>query len=150
MVRISEFPSKRSKTTDLAIIHKLMENSRKSFVDIAKELNVTETAIRKRIRRMEREGIIKSYSLEVDPKNLGFGIKALIGIDTTPQRYISIIHSLKSNEKIRRLYSSSGDHMMMMECWFETNEELHDFIEELHDIKGIIDICPTIITDFIK
>jgi Lrp/AsnC family transcriptional regulator for asnA, asnC and gidA len=150
MVRNSEISNRRNKTTDLAIIYKLMENSRKSFVEIAKELNVTETAIRKRVRRMESEGVIRKYSIEIDPKNLGFGVKSLIGIDTTPQRYISIIQTLKRNEKILKLYSSSGDHMMMIECWFESNEELHNFINELENIEGVLDICPTIITDYIK
>jgi Lrp/AsnC family transcriptional regulator for asnA, asnC and gidA len=150
VVRISELSNKRNKTTDLAIIYQLMENSRKSFVDIAKELEVTETAIRKRVRRMEKEGIIRNYSIEIDPKNLGFGIKVLIGIDTIPQKYISIIQSLKIKDKVLKLYSSSGDHMIMMECWFKTNEKLHTFIEELSNIEGIVDICPTIITDYIK
>lgn len=150
MVRISNIPNKRNKTTDLEIIYQLMENSRKSFVEIAKELNVTETAIRKRIRRMENEGIIRNYSVEINPKNLGFGIKAFIGIDTTPQKYISIIQSLKRNQKILRLYSSSGDHMVMMECWFKSNDEIYNFIQELENIDGILDICPAIITDQIK
>ena len=42
----------------MAVIKELLKNGRKSFVDIANELNVTETAVRKRVKKMEEEGII--------------------------------------------------------------------------------------------
>ena len=127
-----------------------MRNGRKSFVDIANELNVTETAIRKRVKKMEEEGIITKYSVEINPRKLGFGVKALIGLDTIPQRYLAVIQNLKKNDEILRLFSSSGDHMIMMECWFEDDEKLSEFLEHLEKIDGVIDVCPTIITDLIK
>ena len=132
------------------MIKELLRNGRKSFVDIANVLNVTETAIRKRVKKMEEGGIIIKYSVEINPRELGFGVKALIGLDTTPQRYLAVIQRLKKNDEILRLYSSSGDHMIMMECWFENDERLNDFQEQLEKIDGVIDICPTIITDLIK
>lgn len=134
----------------MAVIKELLRNGRKSFVDIASELNVTETAIRKRVKKMEEEGIITRYSIEINPKRLGFGVKALIGLDTSPQRYLTVIQKLKKKDKILKLYSASGDHMIMMECWFIDDEELTEFLEHLEKINGVIDVCPTIITDLIK
>ena len=134
----------------MAVIKELLRNGRKSFVDIAAELNVTETAVRKRVKKMEEEGIITRYSVEINPRELGFGVKALIGLDTTPQRYLAVIQKLKKNDMILSLYSSSGDHMIMMECWFEDDEKLTDFLEHLEKMNGVIDVCPTIITDLIK
>ena len=128
----------------------MIEDGRKSFVDIAAELDVTETAIRKRVKRMVKEGIIIRYSVEVNPRKLGFGVRAIIGIDTTPQRYLDIIQILKKNDKILRLFSSSGDHMIMMESWFGDDEMLHEFLKYLENIDGIIDICPAIINDMLK
>jgi len=140
----------RSKTSDLDIIKILLNNGRKSFVEIAKVLNVTETAVRKRVKRMEKEGVIHSYTTEINPKKLGYGVKAVIGIDTTAQRYMPIIQQLRKTKEILRLYSSSGDHMIMMECWFENHEMLDNFQMDLEKIDGIIDICPAIITEIIK
>lgn len=142
--------NQKNKTSNGAIIKILLENGRKSFVNIADELGVTETAIRKRVKKMEREGVISKYSVEVNPRKLGFGVKAIIGIDTTPQRYLEIIQVLKKNDKILRLYSSSGDHMIMMESWFEDDEKLYEFLKYLKNVGGIIDICPSIINDMIK
>jgi Lrp/AsnC family transcriptional regulator for asnA, asnC and gidA len=127
-----------------------MLNSRQSFVDIARELNVTETAVRKRVRRMENQGIIERYSIDINPKKLGFGMRVLVGIDTDAPRYISIIQQLKKMDESLRIYSSSGDHDIMVEVWMKDDVELDKFIMKLKNIKGVREICPAIIKEILK
>jgi Lrp/AsnC family transcriptional regulator for asnA, asnC and gidA len=140
MVRIS----------NLDLIKILENNARESFINIAKKFNVSETAIRKRIKKLEEMGIIKKYTIQVDPTKLGFKIDALIGIDTTPEDYISIIEHLKAMDDIKNLYSSTGDHMILAECWFKDSNELTNFIKKIEKIKGIIRICPAILLEKLK
>ena len=149
MVRISDNTTSQ-KFSDYDLVMILLNNSRKSFVDIAKELDVTETAVRKRIRKMEDQGIIERYSIDVNPKKLGYGMRVLIGIDTTPQKYITIIQELKIKKEVLRLYSSSGDHMIMIECWMKDDKELDTFEKYLRSLDGIVDVCPSIIKGIIK
>ena len=99
---------------------------------------------------MEKDGIIERYSIDVNPKKLGFGMRVLLGIDTTPQSYISTIQKLKTMDQILRIYSSSGDHMIILECWMKNDSNLNYFIKQLELIEGIIDICPAIIKEIIR
>jgi len=138
------------RTSDLKIIEILRENSRTPYVKIAKILGVSETAVRKRVKKLEREGVIKRYTIEVDPKKLGFQIVALIGLDTKPERYISVIEELKSESKVVSLYSSSGDHMVLMECWFKNSDELSAFVKKLERMEGVVRVCPAIILEKLK
>ena len=140
MVRIS----------DLDIIEILKENSRTSFVKIAKTLGVTETAVRKRIKKLEESGTIKKYTLDVDPRKIGFEVDALIGIDTEPEYYLSTIEKLKKMDEIIRLCSSSGDHMILMECWFKDSDELMKFVKKIESMQGVTRTCPAIILEKIK
>ncbi len=140
MVRIS----------NLELIKLLKENSRTSFVKLAEHFKVSETAIRKRVKKLEREGVIKKYTIEVDPRKIGFEINALIGIDTKPENYISTLEELKKMQEVISMYSASGDHMILVECWFKDSEELARFIKKLGEIKGVIRICPAIILEKIK
>ncbi len=149
MVRISDIETK-AKISDFDIIEILLKNSRRSFVDIAKELNVTETAIRKRVRRMENQGIIERYSIDINPKKLGYGMRVLLGLDTTAQTYISTIQKLKKMDESLRIYSSSGDHDLLIEIWMKDDEELNKFIKKIENIRGIKEICPAIIKEIIK
>jgi Lrp/AsnC family transcriptional regulator for asnA, asnC and gidA len=132
------------------LINALKNNARIPYVELAKKLGVSETAIRKRVKKMEESGIIKKYVLEIDHRKIGYEINVFIGIDTLPEKYISITNKLKDFEEINKLYSTSGDHMILIESWLKSSKELSDFINKLEKIEGIIRICPAIVMEKIK
>jgi len=140
MVRIS----------NLELIKLLKENSRVSFVDLAKHFKVSETAVRKKIKKLEEDGVIMKYTLQVDPKKIGMNVDALIGIDTKPEKFIDTIEKLKGMEEVMTLCSSSGDHMILIECWFENSRMLMKFVKSLESMEGITRTCPAIIVEKIK
>ena len=136
--------------SDFELIKLLMKNSRTPYVKLGELLGVSETAIRKRVRKLEEEGVIKRYTIEVDPKKLGFKVNALIGLDTVPERFIAVIEELKAMEEVLGLYSASGDHMILLECWFKDSDELARFVKRLESIHGVSRICPAIILEKLK
>lgn len=75
---------------DLKIIEMLLEDSRTPFTKIARELDVTEAAIRKRVRALEEEGVILKYTIEVDSGKLGYTIVSLTGVDTDADKFLEI------------------------------------------------------------
>lgn len=140
MVRIS----------DLEILEALKENSRASFMEMARRFGVTETAIRKRVRKLEDNGIILKYTIDVDTRKAGLGINAVIGLDTKPEAYMSTIDRLKSMKDVRDLRTSTGDHMILVDVWLESPEELSKFVKKIERIPGVTKTCPAIITDRLK
>lgn len=138
----------RIKNIELVML--LRENSRTSYTDIAKKLKVSDTAIRKKIRRLEDTGVIKKYSIEVDPSKLGYELTCLIGVDTAPEHYIQALDKLKSMDDVISLYASSGDHMLMIEGWYKNTEELTKFIHKIESLKGVTKICPAVVHEKIK
>jgi len=38
-------------------------------------------------------------------------------------------------KEVINMYSSSGDHMILIECWFKNSKELTNFIKTLEEIK---------------
>ena len=149
-ISVFEFINIVVRISDIQLIQILRENARTPFVKIAEMLGVSEAAIRKRVKKLERTGVIRKYTIEVDPKKIGFEITALIGIDTKPENYIPTIEKLKEMQEVNSLYSSSGDHMILIECWFKNSKELTQFIKKLEKIKGVTRICPAIILEKIK
>ncbi len=127
-----------------------MENARLSYVKIAEIFGVSEAAVRKRIKKLEEAGVIKKYTVEVDPRKLGYEIKALIGVDSTPERFIHIVNELKGMDNVISLYTASGDHMIIIECWFKNSGELSEFIKLLEEKRGVTRVCPAIILEKIK
>ncbi len=136
---------------DRKIIEMLQENARRPFTDIAKELNVTETTIRKRVAELERTGVIKKYTIEVDPDKLGYKTVTILGIDVEPRHLLSAAQKISELPETKWVATSTGDHMIMCEVWTPNGEALMQLLSgKVGKIKGITDICPAIILEKIK
>ena len=142
MVRISE--------KDMIIIEMLMQNARTPYTEIARQIGVTEAAVRKRVRKFEELGIIKGYKAAINPKKIGYKIVALIGFDIEPEQYVGAIEKVRGMEEVRRMLSTTGDHMAMVECWFEDSKDLVAFIRRMENIEGIMRVCPAILVEELK
>ena len=135
---------------DFSIIEILSTNSRTPFMQIAKKLKVSESTIRKRVSILEKNEIIKKYSLVVDTNKIGFGNIALIGVDVAPEKYLDVAKKLTELDGIKYAASSAGDHMFMLEVWAKSGEELRALSEKLKGLEGVTRICPAIIKDTLK
>ncbi len=136
--------------TNLELVEALKENARASFTELARRFGVTETAVRKRVRKLEADGVIKKYTIEVDPMKIGLRMNALLGVDTTPESYLSVIERLKRKKEVMCLRTSSGDHMILIDCWFPGMPELSRFVKSVESMEGVTKVCPAVITDKIK
>ncbi|USG98987.1 Lrp/AsnC family transcriptional regulator [Thermococcus argininiproducens] len=136
---------------DKVIIEMLTKDARMPFTEIAKTLGISETAVRKRVRALEEKGVIRQYTIKVDPQKLGYNLISLTGVDTKPEKLFEVAEKLKAFEFVRELYLSSGDHMIMAEIWARDGEDLADIMSnKIGKIDGVIKVCPSIILERLK
>ena len=135
---------------DKKIIGILLENARLPFTDIAKKLGITDVAVKKRLKKLEKNGVIKKYTVIVDPSKLGYQDVALVGVDTEPDKILEVAEKLSEKEYSRFVYLTTGDHMIMVEIWAKNNADLMKIIKEIGSMPGVKKVCPAIILDQIK
>lgn len=136
---------------DRKIIEMLQKNSRKPFTEIAEEIGVSEATIRKRVKSLQEENIIQRFTIEVDPKKLGYNTITLLGSDVEPKYLLEATQQIKNIEETRKVYTSSGDHMVMAEIWAKDSRHLNEILsEKISKIEGVKNLCPTILTEKIS
>ncbi len=141
----------RKSEKDIKIIKMLFENARMPFTEIARKLKVSEAAIRKKVKDLMKKGVIKKFTIEVNWKKLGFDYHVIVGLDTKPESLLRVIKELEKEKRILRLFTCSGDHMIIFEAVFKNREEFEDFIEKLEKKEDITRVCPAIvIEEFVK
>ena len=137
--------------TDKEILGILGNNARTPFLNIAKQLRVSESTIRKRVNNLEARGIIKKYSVVIEPSKIGYGSVAIVGIDVKPEKFLSVANKLTEFDNIKFVATSTGDHMIMTEIWMNKASELRDFISsKIEKIDGVTRTCPAIINEKLK
>ncbi len=136
---------------DRKIIEILRENARTPYTEIAKQLGVTEATIRKRISELEKIGVIKKYTVELDPKKMGYKSVTILGLDAEPKYLLEVAKKLAEMEEVQWVATSTGDHMIMCEVWARDGEELLELLtKKIGKIRGVKDLCPAIIMERIK
>jgi len=136
---------------DLKILELLELDSSLPYTEIARRLKMKESTIRKRIIALKRSGVIKKFSIILDPSKIGMKVVAIIGIDVDPSRLLEVAQKLSELKEARFVATSTGDHMIMIEVWAKDGKELAKLIsEKIGAIEGIKKICPAIILEKIK
>ena len=135
---------------DLEILKLLSENARRTLTDIAKAIGVSDVAVKKRLTKLEREGVIKKYTVVVDPKKLGYTGVALVGVDVEPERVLSVAEELARRDYTSAVYVTTGDHMVMVEVWARDSMELKKFLDDIERVEGVKRVCPAIVLERLK
>ncbi|MEM2104597.1 MAG: Lrp/AsnC family transcriptional regulator [Candidatus Bathyarchaeia archaeon] len=136
---------------DHEILKLLQEDGRLTFVEIAKKLKLSESTIRKRVQALREKGIIKRFTVEIEPAKIGLNTVAIVGIDVDPSKLLEAAQKLCEFKEIRSVATSTGDHMIMTEIWAKDGRELTRLIsEKIEPIEGVKKICPAIILEKLK
>ncbi len=136
---------------DIKIIEMLEEDGRKSFTKIAEKFKVSESTIRKRVLALQRKGVIKKFTVKVNPSKLGINTVAIVGLEVDPPKLLETSQKLCDFAEIKCVATSTGDHMIMTEIWTRNGRELTKLIsEKIGTIEGVKRICPAIILEKLK
>ncbi|MBI2548996.1 Lrp/AsnC family transcriptional regulator [Candidatus Woesearchaeota archaeon] len=137
--------------TDREILEVLRNNARTSFLDISKKLRISESTVRKRVKGLEKDGVIKKYAAIIEPSKLGYGSVAFVGVDVRPEKFLEVAKRLTEFENIKFVSTSTGDHVIMTEIWMKNSNDLRDFISaKIESMEGVTRTCPAILTERLK
>jgi Lrp/AsnC family transcriptional regulator for asnA, asnC and gidA len=136
--------------TDDELLTELQYDANISYVALSKKFKVSDVAVRKRVLKLKKDGIIKRYTIEIDQRKLGYDLTAFIGFDVETESYTSIINELKDWKQVQSIFQTSLDHDFLMECWFRDNDDLTAFINKLEKLNGVTKVCPATVIQRIK
>lgn len=124
---------------DLQIIQHMMENAEISYADLGKKLYVSGGTIHVRIKKLQKDGIVKGTRLNVNLKKLGYDVIAFIGIYLKESSlYDSVAKELSKMKEVVRLNYTTGNYSMFAEVVCKDITELRTVLhEKLQKIKGI-------------
>lgn len=122
---------------DKILVAALRRNARESLVGLARSVGLSRTATQERMRRLERNGVIKGYTVELasehDP-----AVRAMIAVTFDPGfRCKQIVPRLAGIPEIVACHSLTGsiDLMVMVSC--ETNAALDRIRDTVASIQGV-------------
>lgn len=135
---------------DKNIIRELVKNSRITYRELSKITKLTDVAVIKRIRKLEKNNVIKKYTTIVNPSILGYTKISYTGINVEPDKLFDIVKTLKEKEYVKYLALTTGDHDILAVIWSKTASELEIVHEEIRKLDGVLKVYPMILSEVIK
>jgi DNA-binding Lrp family transcriptional regulator len=123
--------------TNWRIIAKLVEDGRQPYRQIAEDLNISESTVRKRVQKMIDEGIINRFTIELNPQAAHPTIVTFIKVSSASQRDLEAIKDFgMQHPNVAEVYELAGQCGILLKVVVETVEELNEFKEIILDVSG--------------
>lgn len=130
---------------DEHMIMLLRENGRLSVSELARQLHVSRTAAQMRLQKLERNGVIKGYSVLLSEAHTSARMRALVMIKFPPANLKSIQQALTEIPYITTVYSISGPFDLAAVISAPSMPVLDKAIDEIGCLEGIGDTMSSII-----
>ncbi|QCC51945.1 Lrp/AsnC family transcriptional regulator [Halapricum salinum] len=121
---------------DKAILYALQEDARNmSSGDIAERTGTSDSTVRKRIQRLESEGMIKGYSAEVDYQRSGYPLRMLLFCTASiPERGEIVPDILEIDGVVSVQELVTGEQNLLVTAVGETDSDITPVAQKLLDM----------------
>ncbi|MBS7606568.1 MAG: Lrp/AsnC family transcriptional regulator [Candidatus Bathyarchaeia archaeon] len=116
---------------DLKILDILKQNARAKYVNIAKMVGLTEGAVRRRIKQLKDEGVIRRFTIETSIE-----FEGIVLIETEPAKTKDVTQEVKKIAD--RVFEVSGEYDIAALIHAYTIEELNSKIDEIRRLPWVL------------
>ena len=122
---------------DRKIIRVLEKDARTSLRKISELVKVSLGTVSNRVKRMERNGVIKGYSVILDPDQIGWELNVVIGLRIQKGRLIEIQERIAKDSRVHGVYDVTGDFDSMVIARAKNRKDLDDLSKNVLSIDGV-------------
>ncbi|MCK4336752.1 MAG: Lrp/AsnC family transcriptional regulator [Candidatus Aminicenantes bacterium] len=135
---------------DIKIIRVLNENARKSFREIAKEVDSSVTAVIHRIKKFEESGVIKGYIPDINQEHFNYKLISIIALRISQGKLIETQKKIAEDPHIVAVYDVTGDWDSFLIGYFKDRQDLNSFLKTLQAHKNVDRSVTHIVLNVVK
>jgi len=121
---------------DRKIIELLKRDGRMSYRKIAEEIGRTEVTVRRRVRKLIKEGVIRRFTVVIDPVKIGKSVQAFISVPIDVKETSKLVEKLRDMEEVSEAYFLAGRTILLLKINVEDLGALSRFLEEKLEVLG--------------
>jgi Lrp/AsnC family transcriptional regulator, regulator for asnA, asnC and gidA len=119
---------------DDKIIEILKKDSRRPFVEIATELNVSEGTIRSRVKKLFEEGVIQSFTIKTSSKNVKALIEVKIDVNVNTSE---VAGNIAKFEGVSEVFEVTGEEDIVAIIDVTSSPQLNEIIERIRRFDNV-------------
>lgn len=123
---------------DRQLLALLMEDAKRPYTDLAKQLFVSGGTIHVRINKLIEAGVVKGQTLVVDPIALGYDITSFLGVYLQQSSlYDEVSDNLRRIPEIVAAHYTTGVYSIFIKVICRDTDHLRQVLQKIQEVKGI-------------
>ncbi|HZX45503.1 MAG TPA: Lrp/AsnC family transcriptional regulator [Candidatus Nanoarchaeia archaeon] len=117
--------------TDKKLINALLLNSKLSYRELAKEVNVSVATAMHRVKRLENEKVIKRYTTIIDYDKAGFDVEVLVEMRISKGKLFQVEKEIANHPNVFAVYDLTGDFDAAILARFQNRKAMDSFLKKI-------------------
>lgn len=122
---------------DEKILGEYLRDSQQSYREIARKLGVSAGTVVSRTRKLEKEGVIKGYTVQLDYEKLGYDLTVITEVTVSKGEIKDVGAEITKLKQACAVYNVTGESDVMVIAKFKTRKELSDFTKRILKIPNV-------------
>ena len=124
---------------DQEILSELTDDSSISIPKLSEKINVNSSVVYSRIKRLIKKKLIERFTIEINDKELGYGVKSLTGINMDSKQRDNVIQELFKIQGVREVSEVTGRFDILVTMHAENLGEMYRIVSDnIGKIEGVI------------
>src|SRR5919198_6191962 len=124
---------------DERIVALLRENARRSFQDIGQRVSLSAPAVKRRVDRLERDGVIRGYSANVDPAKFGWVTHAFVELFCEGRMSgAEVRNAVAGHPEVEGAYTIAGTPSAILHVRAADTQHLEEALERIRETPGVL------------
>ncbi len=124
---------------DAKILRTLMEDGRTPFSHIAKELGVSDVAVKKRVEKLFQRGVIKRIKAEVNLEAIGYKYIFFVEIKPDPAEVNRLARKLLEQSEVVEVHIVVGEYPILAKVLATDVQDIKRFLDKLGKMEGVLE-----------
>lgn len=126
---------------DIKVLKMLLENGRETLSELSEEVGLSKSGVRRRIKKLEDEKVIKGYTAKIDPEKAGYDTVAFLDIDVDSAEAGRVAGVLSRCKGVCEVHKTTGNHGLIAKVRAEDRGSISDFVEDrVSKYQGVKDV----------
>ncbi|MGF7006307.1 Lrp/AsnC family transcriptional regulator [Aminobacter sp. BE322] len=118
---------------DRRIVEILVEDARISLKELAQRVGLSSPSASERLKRLEERGVIRGFTIEVDPTALGYTLQAIVRIRPLPGKLHVVQDLIQQIPQFSECDKVTGDDCFIARLHIRSIDELDKILDQITD-----------------
>ena len=115
--------------TNRRLLGELQADARLSLAELGRRVGLSSPAVAERLGRLERDGVIRGYHADVDPRALGFALSAVIRVRPAPRQIAEVAQIARDTPEVVDCHRITGDDCFVLRAHVRDVDHLEEVID---------------------